>query len=114
MSRAAIVAAVVSLAAACLALPCLAKGVSGTIAAIDGDKVVVQMEKGKGADFPVGMRDVEIRQSAGASVRGRVVASGKDRITIKVVRGKTSVLAVGAAVEVGQAADAGAEGIDGC
>src|SRR5512145_2269364 len=88
----------------------------GTIAAIDGDKVVVQLENGSAAGYPVGMRDVEIRRSVGVGVRGRVVASNrdKDRITIKVVRGNASRLSVGIAVEVVQAADAGAEGIDGC
>lgn len=82
--------------------------------AVDGDKVVVQLNGGKGAAFPVGMRDVEIRESGAVCVRGRVVASSKDRITIKVVKGKIAKLYSGAGVEVGQAADAGAEGIDGC
>lgn len=103
----------VSLATIFLAGPGLARGGPGKIAAINGDKVVVQLEKGKGAAFPVGMRDVEIK-GEGASVRGRIVESRADRITVKVVRGKTSSLSVGSAVEVGQAADAGAEGIDGC
>lgn len=92
----------------------LAKGASGTVVAVDGDKVSVQFEKGKAAGFPVGMRDVEIRAHGGATVRGRVMAVKGDRITVKVVRGKASSLSVGAPVDVGQAADAGAEGIDGC
>lgn len=113
MKRAAAVLATVSLAVIFLAGPVLARSGQGKIAAVNGDRVVVQLEKGKGAGFPVGMRDVEIK-GGGASVRGRIVESSADRITIKVVRGKVSALSVGAAVEVGQAADAGAEGIDGC
>ncbi len=103
----------VLLAVMFLAAPVQARDGRGKITAINGDKVVVQLEKGKGAGFPVGMRDVEIK-GGGASVRGRVVESSADRITLKVVRGKVSTLSVGSAVEVGQAADAGAEGIDGC
>ncbi len=110
----ALIVAAILLLAGILARPGLAAGTSGTVVSVDGDKVVVQLEKGKGAGFPVGMRDVEIKESAGAAVRGRIVSSGRDRITVKVVRGKASKLSAGAAVSVGQAADAGAEGIDGC
>lgn len=113
MNRAAVAFATVFLAVILLAGPVLARSGLGKITAVNGDRVVVQLEKGKGAGFPVGMRDVEIK-GGGAAVRGRVVESSADRITVKVVRGKVSTLSVGAAVEVGQAADAGAEGIDGC
>lgn len=113
MKLAAAVLAMVSLAVLFLAWPVPALAGPGKIAAIKGDRVVVHLEKGKGGGFPIGMRDVEIK-GGGVSVRGRVVESGADKITVKVVRGKASNLSVGSAVEVGQAADAGAEGIDGC
>lgn len=113
MKRTAAAFALAFLVTLFLAGPVLARGGPGRITAINGDKVVVQLEKGKGAGFPVGMRDVEIK-GGGVSVRGRIVESSADRITVKVVRGKASSLSVGSTVEVGQAADAGAEGIDGC
>lgn len=114
MTRGAAVVVVILLGLACLAGPAVAAGASGKVTAISGDKVTVELEKGKAAGFPVGMRDVEIKGAGGANVRGRVMAVKGDRITIKVVRGKPSSLSVGGAVNVGQAADAGAEGIDGC
>lgn len=114
MNRTTIVFATVLLAAIALARPCVAGGTSGTVVSVDAEKVVIQLDHGKGAAFPVGMRDVEIKESGTVCARGRIVASNKDRITIKVVRGKTARLREGSGVQIGQAADAGAEGIDGC
>jgi hypothetical protein len=101
------------LAAICIAGSALAAGASGKVVSTDAEKVVVQLDKGKGASFPVGMKDVEVK-GGGGSVRGRVTASSGDKVTVKVVKGKASSLSVGASVEVGQSANADAEGIDGC
>lgn len=114
MKRATIVFATAFLAAFVLADLGVAGGTPGTVLSVDSEKVVVQLDHGKGAGFPVGMRDVEIRESGTVCARGRIVASNKDKITIKVVRGKTAKLHSGSDVQVGQAADAGSEGIDGC
>lgn len=90
----------------------LAAPVKGKVVSAEADKVVVQLPTGKGAAFPVGMRDVEVKKEGAMVVRGRITASSGDKISLKVVKGKSAGLSEGDAVEIEQSASA--EGIDGC
>ncbi len=112
MRRAGIFLAWLLLAMFVPAEPLFAGGAAGKVVSADAEKVVVQLAAGKGAAFPTGMRDVEIKKDGAMVVRGRITASGGDKITLKVVKGKSAGLSAGAAVEVEQST--AAEGIDGC
>ncbi len=112
MKRTAVLIAWIFLASFCLAKPVLAGGVSGKVVSVEEDKVIVQMDEGKGSAFPVGMRDVEIRKDGAMVVRGRIMAVTGDRITLAVLKGKSSNLSAGASVEVEQSTKI--EEIDGC
>ena len=108
----AILLALLCLAAILAAEPLFAGGATGKVVSADAEKVVVQLGKGKGTAFPTGMRDVEIKKDGATIVRGRITASGGDKITLKVLKGKSGGLSTGASVEVEQST--ASEGIDGC
>ncbi len=112
--RAAAIVAVVLVAAFCVAGPVLAAGTSGKVASVDGDKVIVQVDKGSVAAFPVGTRGIDIKSAEGVSLRARVVAVNGDKITFRVMRGKASSLAAGTAVDLQRAMKAGSEEMQGC
>ncbi len=112
--RTAVIVAIALAAAVILAGPVVAAGTSGKVAAIEGDKVVVQAGQGDGATFPVGTRGIDIKSLDGTSVRGRVVAVNGDKITFKIMRGKASSLAVGASVVLERAVKAASEEMQGC
>ncbi len=112
--RAAAIAAVVLVAAVCLAGPVLGAGTSGKVASVDGDKVIVQVDKGGAAAFPVGTRGIDIKSADGVSLRGKVVAVNGDKITFRVMRGKASSLSAGTAVDLQRALKAGSEEMQGC
>ncbi len=110
--RAGILLATLFLSALIPVEPLFAGGASGKVVSADAEKVVVQLAAGKGSAFPTGMRDVEIKKDGAMMVRGRITGSAGDKITLKVVKGKSGGLSAGATVEVEQST--AAEGIDGC
>lgn len=112
MKRTAALLALVFLASFSLAKPVLAGSVSGEVVSVEEGKVTLQLEKGKGPGFPVGMRDVEIRKNGEVVVSGRVMAVNEDRITLAVIKGRSSDLSAGVPVEVEQSRTE--EKIDGC
>jgi len=114
MMRTAGIVALVLLAAVSLAGPVVAKDMSGKILAIEGEKVVLQLADGDGANFPVGTRGIDLTAADGASVRARVVSASGDKITFRVMRGKASSLNVGASVTLGRAKRTGSEEMQGC
>lgn len=113
MKRRAAIVLIVLLAATCLAASGLAKGTSGKVLSIEGDKVTLQLEKGGGANFPAGTRGIDIK-SGDVSVRGRVVSAKGDKVTFRIMRGKASSLEVGANVELEKAVRSGSEEMQGC
>jgi hypothetical protein len=102
MKRTAVLLAWVFLASFCLSKPVLAGCAIGEVVSVEEGKVTLQLEKDKGSDFPVGTRDVEIRKDGKVVVYGRVMAVNGDRITLAVIRGKSSDLSAGVSVEVEQ------------
>ncbi len=113
MKRWASIGLIVLFAAVCLAGSSLAKGVSGKVLAVEGDKVTLQLAEGAGANFPTGTRGIDIR-SGDVSVRGRVISAKGDKITFRIMRGKASSLAVGAQVELEKAIRSASEEMQGC
>ncbi len=112
--RAAMIVAVVLVATLSLAGPVFAAGTPGKVAAVEGDKVVVQLGNGGAAAFPLGTRGIDIKTVAGVSVRGKVVAVNGDKVTFRIMRGKASSLTAGASVELERAMKAGSEEMQGC
>jgi len=114
MMRTAGIVALVLLAVVSLAGPVVAKDTTGKILAIEGEKVVLQLGNGDGANFPVGTRGIDLTAIDGATVRARVVAASGDKITFRVMKGKASSLNVGASVTLERAKKAGSEEMQGC
>jgi len=102
MKRTAVLLAWVILASFFLSNPVLAGFAIGEVVSVDDGKVTIRLEKGNVSDFPVGMRDVEIRKDGIVVVYGRVMAVNGDRITLAVIKGKSSDLSAGVSVEVEQ------------
>ncbi len=113
MKRRALIGLIVLAAVFCIAGSGLAKGVSGKVLAVEGDKVTLQLQEGAGANFPAGTRGIDIK-SGDVSVRGRVVSAKGDKVTFRIMRGKASSLAVGAQVELEKAVRGASEEMQGC
>ncbi len=92
----------------------LAKGASGKIASIEGDRVTVQLEKGAAAGFANGSKNIDLRSAEGGSVRGTVVAVKGDRVTLRVTKGSVAGLSVGESVEMAKSGKSGSEEMQGC
>jgi hypothetical protein len=100
MKKAAVFLCGIFLSVSCLAdtpRPALAKG---KIVSVAPGKVVVQLEKGRGADFPVGTLDVELWAGDVLAAKGEISACDGDRIAFKDAENASVKLAPGDAVEV--------------
>lgn len=112
MKRSATILFGLFLAVSVLAGAALAGGVPATVVSVARDRVVLRFEKGGGAAFPVGMRDVLVRSGGVEQAGVRVMRTSPDEVTFAVIKGKVSGLAVGSVVEVEQSRVS--EGVDGC